>query len=89
MDICSVWEINDIVENLPYLDRNLWESQRLNTYVLAQVNSKKHLTQQEIVKFKWEEDNSQDYVQPEHNYEISNDDIARLKQLSKQWENKD
>lgn len=89
MDKCSVWEINDIVENLPYLDRNLWEAQRLNTYVLAQVNSKRHLTQQEILKFKWEEDNSQDFVQQEHNYEISNDDIARLKQLSKQWENKD
>lgn len=88
MDRCSVWELNDIIENLPYLDRNLWETSRLQTYVLAQVNSKRHLTQQEILRFKWEEENKEDYVQPEKNVDISNDDIKRLKELSKQWENK-
>lgn len=88
MDKCSTWELNDIIENLPYLDRNLWESSRLGTYVLAQVNSKKHLTQQEILKFKWEEDNVDDFVQEEHNYEISTEDIKRLENLAKQWENK-
>lgn len=86
MDRCSVWELNDIIENLPYLDRNIWETARLNTYVVAQVNSKKHLTQQDILKFKWEEENKEDFVQPERDYEISNNDIDRLKELSKSWE---
>ena len=88
MDKCSTWELNDIIENLPYLDRNLWESSRLGTYVLAQVNSKRHLTQQEILKFKWEEENVEDFVQEEHDYEISTEDINRLENLAKQWENK-
>lgn len=88
MDTCTVWEINDIIENLPYLDRNLWESSRLNTYVLAQVNSKKHLTQQEILKFKWEEEHIEDFVQDEKDIEISTEDINRLKEISNQWENK-
>lgn len=89
MDRCSTWELNDIIENLPYLDRNLWESSRLGTYVLAQVNSRRHLTQQEILKFKWEEDSVEDFVQEEHDYEISTEDINRLENLAKQWENKD
>lgn len=88
MDRCSVWELNDIIENLPYLDRNLWETSRLNTYVLAQVNSKRHLTQQDILKFKWEEEHKEDFVQSERDTKMSNDDIKRLKELSKQWENK-
>lgn len=86
MDTCTVWEINDIVDNLPFLDRNLWESSRLNTYVLAQVNSKRHLTQQDILKFKWEDTNIKDFIQKEKDIEISTEDINRLKKLAKQWE---
>jgi len=87
MDKCTIWEINDIIENIPYLDRTKWETARLNAYVVAQVNSKKHLTQQDILKFKWEDEKSK--VQVEHNYDISTDDIERLKNLSKQFEIKD
>jgi len=86
MDTCTVWEINDIIDNLPYLDRNLWESSRLNTYVLAQVNTKKHLTQQEILKFKWEEEHKEDFLEKEKDIEISTEDINRLKNIAKQWE---
>ena len=87
MDECSIWELNDIVNNIPYIDRVKWETARLNAYVVAQVNSKKHITQQDICKFKWEEE---DTTQPdEHNYDISNEDIERLKELAKQFENQD
>lgn len=78
MDSLTEWEINDIIEYLPYLDRNLWETCRLNTYVLAQSNSTKKLTMQDIAKFKWEES-----VETESNIEISNEDIKRLKEKSK------
>lgn len=78
MDKLTDWEINDIVLNLPYLDRNLWETCRLNTYVVAQSNSTKKLTMQDIAKFKWEES-----VETESNIEISNEDIQRLKEKSK------
>lgn len=71
----QLWEINDIIQLLPYLDRNLWETSRLNAYVTAQVNSRKTLKQNDICKFKWEES--------EENIEISNEDIERLKQKAK------
>ena len=41
----QLWEINDIIQLLPYLDRNLWETSRLNAYVTAQVNSRKTIKQ--------------------------------------------
>lgn len=82
MDICQEWEINDILENIPYTDRNLWESQRLNAYITAQANSTKKLQMKDICKFKWEEETSVE----EKEIEITNDEIKRLKELSKKWE---
>jgi hypothetical protein len=69
------------------MDRNLWETARLNAYVVAQVNSRKHITQQDICKFKWEDKDA--FVKKEEsNYEISTADINRLKELSTKFEGK-
>jgi len=84
MDSCTEWEINDIVENIPYLDRNLWETSRLATYMTAQVNSRKKLQLQDICKFKWEGQEISNEPK-EHITEISDSDIERLKKLAKQW----
>lgn len=86
MDECTNWEINDLIDYLPYLDRNLWESQRLIAYVTAQVNSRKKLTQQDICKFPWEEKNIEEFVREEADTTISDEDINRLKNLAKRWE---
>ena len=75
MDACQIWEINDIIDNLPYLDRNSWEQTRLLTYVEAQCHSTKKLDITDIIQFKWDRPN-------EKNTEISNDDIQRLKNKS-------
>nr|DAW29837.1 MAG TPA: hypothetical protein [Caudoviricetes sp.] len=29
MEDCTEWELNDIVNNIPYVDRNLWETSRM------------------------------------------------------------
>lgn len=84
LDECGEYEINDVLEYLPYTDRNLWETQRLNSFITAQVNSRKKLNPTDICKFKWETDLED--IEVEHVTEISNNDIERLKQLSKQWE---
>ncbi len=90
MDNCSEWEINDIVENIPFLDRNMWESARLETYVVAQVNSRKKLQLQDICKFKWEDTSAMGDMMENKpkDVEITNEDIERLKNLAKQWERK-
>ena len=76
MDEMQTWEINDMIENIPYTDRALWETARVNAYVVAQVNSKKKLTQQDILKFKWED--MSNLMHEEHIIEMSNADIKRL-----------
>ena len=85
MDEMQTWEINDMIENIPYTDRALWETARVNAYVVAQVNSKKKLTQQDILKFKWED--MSNFMQEEHIIEMSNADIKRLEELSKNFKN--
>lgn len=83
MDVCAVWELNDIIENLPYTDRNLWEANRLTSYILAKANFKGISKFQDLTTFKWEQ---KDNIEVEHDYDISDDDINRLKNLAKQWE---
>lgn len=85
MDEMCTWEVNDMIQNIPYADRTNWETARLNAYVVAQVNSKKKLTQQDILKFKWED--MSDFKHEEHITEISDNDIKRLDELSKKFEN--
>lgn len=80
MEECQLWEINDILDNLTYLDRNLWESSRLNAFISAQTHSRKHLSFNDICSFPWEKDYDKE------NIEISNDDIKRLQEKAKQIE---
>lgn len=77
MDKCEIWEIYDIMNNLPYLDRTIWETARLNGYITAQVNSKKKIKPQDICKFKWETE--------EQEVEISKKDINRLKAKANEY----
>lgn len=84
MNDCSEWEINDLIDLVPYCDRATWEQARLNAYVTAQVNSKKKLSQQDICKFKWED--TENLFDEEHITEITDDDILRLQKLSEQWQ---
>ena len=85
MDEMQTWEINDMIENIPYTDRALWETARVNAYVVAQVNSRKKLTQQDILKFKWED--MSNFMHEDHIIEMSNEDIKRLEELSKNFKN--
>lgn len=76
MDKMTEWEINDLIENLPYLDRNLWETCRLNSYFLVKMNTNKNVNIQDIIAFKWDTNVKRDI-------EISNEDIKRLKEKAK------
>lgn len=71
----QTYEVNTIIENIPYLDRNLWEQTRFLAYVNVQINSKKQYNPTDILKFAWD---------TELNKEIHNSDIERLREKSKQ-----
>lgn len=72
----QVYEVNTIIENLPYLDRTSWEQSRFQIYSSVQINTKKKINPTDIMKFAWDND--------KEDITISNDDIERLKEKSKQ-----
>lgn len=71
MDEMQDYEVNDILECLPYLERNDWERTRFLAYANCQINTKKKLKPNDILSFPWEKENKET--------EISNDDIKRLR----------
>ena len=75
------WEVNDILENIEFLDRNSWEQTKINTYTLAQVNSRKPIDKDAFMSFPWDKKEEE-----KHNIEISTNDIERLKEISKRWQ---
>ena len=73
MDKMTDYEINDIIDCLPYSDRNGWEQSRLLAYTNVQINSKKKLSPSEVIKLPWDKEETM-------STEISNEDIERLKE---------
>ncbi len=86
MDECTFWEVDNILDCLPYCDRNLWESQRLLALIDAKSHFKNIKNYQDIATFEWEKEHKEE-VEPT-DIEITKDDITRLKNLAKQWEAK-
>lgn len=77
-----MWELSDIVECLPYTDRNMWETGRLQAYTVAKITTK-NLKLTDMCQFPWEKKDKEKEEEPDHT--ISNNDIERLKELSKQF----
>ena len=54
MDKMENWELYELYQTIEYADSNNWEQTRAMMYVIAQVNSKKRLSPEDIMKFPWE-----------------------------------
>lgn len=54
MDELEQWELNTIVENIQYLDRNQREIDRYKLYVSIQSNSKKKIKPEEVIRLPWD-----------------------------------
>ena len=81
MDQMPGWEINDLIANIPYLDRNMWESSRLQLFAQAQTHSTKQIEITDLLKFKWDPGNET------QNTEMSKEDKIRLQNKAKMLEN--
>ena len=73
------YEVNTIIENLPYLDRTSWEQHRFQIYSSVQMNSKKKISPTDIMQFAWDNSNEET--------SITSKDIERLKNKSKEISN--
>lgn len=77
MDEMQEYEVNDIIENIQYLDRNDWEQARLNLNTSYVLKTRKKIKTTDLLKFPW--DDLQDNA---GNTAIDNESIRRLKEKS-------
>lgn len=56
LDKIETYELNAAMKYSYYAVKDDWEQARLIAYIVAQVNSKKTLKMQDIMKFHWEEE---------------------------------
>lgn len=78
MDEMQEYEVHDIYNALQFADAGQWEMTRWLLYAIIQVNSKKKIKIEDVIKFPWDKD----YVKLDT--KISNADIDRLKQKSQE-----
>lgn len=76
------YEVNALIEFIPYLDRNSWERCRYNMFTNIQMNSTKKIEATDIIKFAW------DNTDTTNTTSISNYDKERLQEKSKLISNK-
>lgn len=74
-----MYELEPLLANLHKKNKESWEQTRQVTYVIAQTNSSKKLKPTDIMKFVWDDEDS--------DTSISNEDIKRLKDKAKQYIN--
>ena len=56
LDEIENYEINALMKYNYLNSKENWEQTRLVAYLIAQVNSKKHLELSDIIKFKWDDE---------------------------------
>jgi hypothetical protein len=74
----QVYELNLILSQLQYRNKNSWEQTRFISYIVAQTNSSKKLKPTDIIKFAWDNEKETD-----KDTNISKTDIDRLKAKAK------
>ena len=77
------WEVNILIDNIPYADRNQWEMCRQQIYITAQVNSKKKLKAKDIMEFAWEKP-----VNVKAHETPTNEEITKARNMALSFEEK-
>ena len=80
LDEMEMYEVNALMKHEYSATKDNWEQARMIAYLIAQTNSKKKLTFQDITKFYWEKEEEQDTS-------ISKEDIERLRKQAQAYIN--
>lgn len=79
MDKLQWYELSNLVEGIPYLDRNGWEQTRAELYTLTSMFAKEKMKPIDVMRFAWEGE------VPEEKNTITNEDLSRLKEQAKNY----
>jgi hypothetical protein len=72
----QMYELSPLLKNIFKKNKESWEQTRMIAYVMAQTNSSKQLKPTDILKFNW------DNIDSDKDTSISKDEITRLKEKS-------
>lgn len=78
----SFYELEALMENLYLVDKSPWEMTRTLAYIIAQVNSKKKLSPEKILRLPWDSESSSDHTR------LTDAEVARLEEERKILEEK-
>lgn len=56
MDSLQEYEIEPIVQNIPFIEKGDWERTRFQTYCNLQKSSSKRISPQDLITFPWEKE---------------------------------
>lgn len=76
------YELNSIIQNIPYLNRNEKELDRYKLYVSVQSNSKKKVKIEEILSLPWDSENKNTGTK------ISQEEQTQMKERAKELEHR-
>lgn len=71
-------ELSDILDNIQYADRSLWEALRINSFITCQVNSRKKLKLTDIYRLPFDE--------AEEKEQMTKEDFEQMQQQSQMLE---
>lgn len=89
MDEMNLYEVNDIISNMKYNERNDWERARLITYMVGATQTKNIKKPSDVVVFPWDDDYKEQEKKkaiPKTGFKPTTDkDIERMMNLAKKW----
>ena len=78
LDEMLLSELQDILDNIQYADRSIWEALRINSFITCQVNSRKKLKLSDIYRLPFDE--------AEDTEQMTKDDFEQMQKQSKALE---
>lgn len=81
-------DINDIMENIPYLERNEWERTRLHAYLFGKANFKNVKKSTDMLKFPWDKEEAKvEKARKKQRKNTTTDkDIEQMKRIAERWQ---
>ena len=87
VNVLDMTDINEIMDNIPYLDRNSWEQTRFDTFITAKANFKGVKKTQDLLKFPWEDNPTNDETKKmsRKTKPTTKQDVEKMKKLAERW----
>jgi hypothetical protein len=67
-------ELQDILDNIQFADRSIWEALRINSFITCQVNSRKKLKLTDVYRLPFDESEAE---------QMTKEDFEQMQQQSK------